>query len=408
MPAEPSVPAPERITPIARLPHSSASERRKRSMGMCTPGPCARGASLSTPCALFRSLFAGITYTQLASTGISSAASRTAMVVDRARISLSRLWCLGSRCCTNTMARPVSAGKSASRCLKTSSPPADPPMPATGMLVVPFAAGSGVSSDWSGTRWSSIVFRFKGTTNLNPSPDRGNRGQTGLPANFRQKAPEIHGSLVSPRRAPSVLSRFGGTERAAYPAGQTRVCERLLPVFLRHHCQRGQLDGLQFAIQCGKLRLGQRRELVDDVLQLAGQSAGARELRFGGAPFIIAHVAVEPRHELAQALFARNGAALLGGDNLGANHIGRIGELREFAAERVSRGEFRGEFRGALARAIAHPQDGIHRPAHVIQQRANLVDQIELRFTVRHGELGARVQGHGELRGVDRSVERRG
>src|ERR1017187_3116641 len=26
------------------------------------------------------------------------------------------------------------------------------------------------------------------------------RGQTGLPANFRQKAPKIHGSLVSPRR----------------------------------------------------------------------------------------------------------------------------------------------------------------------------------------------------------------
>src|ERR1019366_3151535 len=26
-----------------------------------------------------------------------------------------------------------------------------------------------------------------------------NRGQTGLPANFRQTAPEIHGSLVSPR-----------------------------------------------------------------------------------------------------------------------------------------------------------------------------------------------------------------
>ena len=37
-PAEPSVPAPERITPIARLPHSSASDRRNRSMGMCGPG----------------------------------------------------------------------------------------------------------------------------------------------------------------------------------------------------------------------------------------------------------------------------------------------------------------------------------------------------------------------------------
>src|ERR1019366_2811926 len=36
----------------------------------------------------------------------------------------------------------------------------------------------------------------------------GNRGQTGLPANFRQKAPEIHGSLVSPRRAPSPEGQF--------------------------------------------------------------------------------------------------------------------------------------------------------------------------------------------------------
>jgi hypothetical protein len=29
----------------------------------------------------------------------------------------------------------------------------------------------------------------------------GDRGQTGLPADFRQKAPKIHGSLVSPRRS---------------------------------------------------------------------------------------------------------------------------------------------------------------------------------------------------------------
>src|ERR1017187_100746 len=32
-----------------------------------------------------------------------------------------------------------------------------------------------------------------------PAPGSETRGQTGLPANFRQKAPEIHGSLVSPR-----------------------------------------------------------------------------------------------------------------------------------------------------------------------------------------------------------------
>src|ERR1017187_911184 len=41
---------------------------------------------------------------------------------------------------------------------------------------------------------------------------RKTRGQTGLPANFRQKAPEIHGSLVSPRvrlreQCPKPLSR---------------------------------------------------------------------------------------------------------------------------------------------------------------------------------------------------------
>src|ERR1035438_5565309 len=34
-----------------------------------------------------------------------------------------------------------------------------------------------------------------------PAPGSGKRGQTGLPADFRQKTPEIHGSLVSPRRA---------------------------------------------------------------------------------------------------------------------------------------------------------------------------------------------------------------
>ena len=48
-PAEPSEPVPERITPMARLPHWSASDRRKRSMGMCDPGVCVRGASLSAP-----------------------------------------------------------------------------------------------------------------------------------------------------------------------------------------------------------------------------------------------------------------------------------------------------------------------------------------------------------------------
>src|ERR1035437_10023391 len=90
-----------------------------------------------------------------------STASLTGMVVDRPRISLSMLWCLGSRCCTNTMARPESAGKSASRSLKTSSPPAEPPMPATGMVLPPLAAGSGISSDSSDAGCLIIVFTIR-------------------------------------------------------------------------------------------------------------------------------------------------------------------------------------------------------------------------------------------------------
>src|ERR1035441_11022348 len=52
-----------------------------------------------------------------------------------------------------------------------------------------------------------------------------NRGQTGLPANFRQKAPEIHGSSVSPRRA-----------HAATPHGCSLPGERRSP--LTDHARR--------------------------------------------------------------------------------------------------------------------------------------------------------------------------
>src|ERR1035438_7292397 len=39
------------------------------------------------------------------------------------------------------------------------------------------------------------------------TPISGTRGQTGLPANFRQKAPVIHGSLVRPRRGQWAVER---------------------------------------------------------------------------------------------------------------------------------------------------------------------------------------------------------
>src|ERR1035441_4606332 len=42
----------------------------------------------------------------------------------------------------------------------------------------------------------------------------GTRGQTGLPADFRQRAPEIHGSLVSPRRAIKIHGSLVSPRRA--------------------------------------------------------------------------------------------------------------------------------------------------------------------------------------------------
>ena len=90
-PAAPSAPVPERITPMAPLPHCSAADRRKQSMGMCDPGDWVRGASFSAPSASVRSTFAGMTYTWLASSGMPSAASLTGMAVDRVRISVSML-----------------------------------------------------------------------------------------------------------------------------------------------------------------------------------------------------------------------------------------------------------------------------------------------------------------------------
>src|SRR2546427_547091 len=54
------------------------------------------------------------------------------MVVDRGRISVSRLSCFGSRCCTRTNATPGSAGTWVSNDANASSPPAEAPMPTIG------------------------------------------------------------------------------------------------------------------------------------------------------------------------------------------------------------------------------------------------------------------------------------
>src|ERR1035441_2099700 len=65
--------------------------------------------------------------------------------------------------------------------------------------------------------WAVRVVRAKRAANRSRAAAEG-RGQTGLPADFRQKAPEIHGSLVSPRRAPEKAA----ARPALRPAGKLK------------------------------------------------------------------------------------------------------------------------------------------------------------------------------------------
>src|ERR1035441_1726853 len=52
---------------------------------------------------------------------------------------------------------------------------------------------------WGDVAFGSVEEAYDGIKKPIRGPGRGDRGQTGLPAHFRQTAPEIHGSLVSPR-----------------------------------------------------------------------------------------------------------------------------------------------------------------------------------------------------------------
>src|ERR1017187_6175787 len=82
-----------------------------------------------------------------------------------------------------------------------------------------------------------------------PAPDSGSRGQTGLPADFRQKAPEIHGSLVSPRRARCIRAelfmKLGGAARGCLRCQDAAGEEQRDAVSDRHdEAQRGAWVGV--------------------------------------------------------------------------------------------------------------------------------------------------------------------
>ncbi len=129
-PKTPSEPMPERITAIACSLHSSASERKKKSIGRRKPRGVIGSCRCSFPWRNDKSLFGGITNIWLGSTTNPSLASVTGMVVKRRSNSGRALACSGDKCWITTKAMPASAGTCVKNCSRASSPPAEQPMPA--------------------------------------------------------------------------------------------------------------------------------------------------------------------------------------------------------------------------------------------------------------------------------------
>src|SRR5262245_12323342 len=132
IPSAPSEAVPDSTTPIARFFWEAASERNRKSIGWWRAIGSSRGDSRSTPLRTSMFTFGGMTYTLLGWIRIRSVTSATGSGVARARISVSRLSCLGSRCCTTRKAIPPPAGKDLSRRSSASRPPAEAPIPTIG------------------------------------------------------------------------------------------------------------------------------------------------------------------------------------------------------------------------------------------------------------------------------------
>src|SRR4051794_29407083 len=106
----------------------------------------------------------------------------------------------------------------------------------------------------------------------------------------------------------------------------------------------------------------QRAELLDYVFEFAGQRVRAGDLRARGPALVAVDITIETGGEFAEALFAGDRAAFFCGDDFRAQFVRGEGEI--------------GQVPGA--RSVADADDGVYRPAHVIQQRREFVDELEL------------------------------
>src|SRR5512133_1215992 len=128
-PSAPSDPVPERTTPTASDPCSSASDRKKPSTAIRWPRGALGTVSSSAPSNTSISRLGGMTWTVSARTFIPSVTSTTGIRETRWRSSTRTLACSGSRCWTTTKAAPRPGGTFWKNCSSAASPPADAPRP---------------------------------------------------------------------------------------------------------------------------------------------------------------------------------------------------------------------------------------------------------------------------------------
>ena len=129
----PLFPVPERTMPIARSWQSSAKVSKKTSIGWRWPRGSAGTERRSAPSRIVNARSGTIAWTRLGSAAMPSAASTTGMAVWRPSRCAKALSRVGSKCRMITKAHPLSAGIASRKRLAASSPPADAPMPTTGI-----------------------------------------------------------------------------------------------------------------------------------------------------------------------------------------------------------------------------------------------------------------------------------
>ena len=155
---------------------------------------------------------------------------------------------------------------------------------------------------------------------------------------------------------------------------------------------RRQLAGGEVLVAGRQIARRQLIEAAGDVGQHAVQHLDPRQLIAARRAFVAGHRAEQLVGEFAQPLLAGDRPALLGGDDLLAQHVGPGREGGETGLQRIAVGQGRGSPIGAGA----HRVDPRRQVGHAAEEVADPLRGGELLLAIGQGVGGAAVEGDGE------------